>query len=218
MELSDRLNFFQVPKLLLLEQTDFKNGSDALFDQINDFFNGRSVVIRSSAKDEDGFHESAAGKYHSVLNVSSKDKESIFNALQQVVTSYSKSDSSELNHQVIVQEMVTQTIMSGVLFTHELSTGAPYYVINYDDVTGRTDSVTSGNGEYSNRTLYIRRDGKDSIRSQRFQHLISAVNELEYVLHSKHIDIEFAMNDKFEAKLFQVRSLTGTKKMGLQRT
>lgn len=212
MELRSRLNLFEIPKLLLLEQTDIHIGSNVLFDQISDFFKGKSVVIRSSAKDEDGSHESSAGKYHSVLNVSSKDKESIFNALQQVVTSYSKSDSSELNHQVIVQEMVTQTIMSGVLFTHELSTGAPYYVINYDDVTGTTDSVTSGTGEYSNRTLYIRRDGKGSIRSQRFQHLISAVNELEYVLHSEHIDIEFAMNDKLEAKLFQVRSLTGTKK------
>jgi len=212
LELRSRLNLFEIPKLLLLEQIDLQKGSNVLFDQINDFFSGKSVVIRSSAKDEDGFHESSAGKYHSELNVSSKDKDSIFNALQQVVASYSKSGSSDLNHQVIVQEMVTETIMSGVLFTHELSSGAPYYVINYDDVTGRTDSVTSGTGEYSNRTLYIRRDGKDSIRSQRFKHLISAVKELEYILNSKNLDIEFAMNDKFEPKLFQVRSLTGTQK------
>ena len=31
----------------------------------------------------------------------------------------------------------------GVIFTHELNTGAPYYVINYDDKSGSTDSVTS---------------------------------------------------------------------------
>lgn len=212
MELRSRLNLFEIPKLLLLEQTDIHIGSNVLFDQISDFFKGKSVVIRSSAKDEDGSHESSAGKYHSELNVSSKDKVSFFNALQQVVASFSKSCSSDLNHQVIVQEMVTETIMSGVLFTHELSTGAPYYVINYDDVTGSTDSVTSGIGEYSNRTLYIRRDEKGSIRSQRFQHLLTAVKELEYILNSEHIDIEFAMNDKFEPKLLQVRSLTGTRK------
>ena len=212
MELSDRLNFFQVPKLLLLHQTDIQKDSDILFDQISDFFKGRSVVIRSSANDEDGKLNSSAGKYHSELNVSSKNKDSVLNALKQVIVSYAKSGPSTHNHQVIVQEMVTETIMSGVLFTHELSSGAPYYVINYDDVTGTTDSVTSGTGEYSNRTLYIRRDGKDSIRSKRFKHLISAVKELEYILDSEHIDIEFAMNDKFEPKLFQVRSLTGTRK------
>jgi hypothetical protein len=212
LELRSRLNLFEIPKLLLLEQTDIHIGSNVLFDQISDFFKGRSVVIRSSAKDEDGFNESSAGKYHSELNVSSKNKDSVLNAIRQVLASYSKSSSSNLSQQVIVQEMVTETIMSGVLFTHELSTGAPYYVINYDDVTGTTDSVTSGSGEYSNRTLYIRRDGKDSIRSQRFKHLISAVKELEYILDSEHIDIEFAMNDKFEPKLFQVRTLTGTRK------
>jgi len=169
-------------------------------------------VVRSSAKDEDGNLASSAGKYHSELNVSSADEDSVLNALRKVIASYSKSGSSNLNHQVIIQEMVTETIMSGVLFTHELSTGAPYYVINYDDVTGSTDSVTSGIGEYSNRTLYIRRDEKGSIRSQRFQHLLTAVKELEYILNSEHIDIEFAMNDKFEPKLLQVRSLTGTRK------
>ena len=108
--------------------------------------------------------------------------------------------------------MIVRPIMSGVLFSHELATGAPYYVINYDDVTGSTDSVTSGIGEYSNRTLYIRRNGQESIRSERFKSLISAVRELEDTLKTNHIDIEFAMNDKLEPILFQARPLTGTTK------
>lgn len=54
MELRSRLNLFEIPKLLLLEQTDIHIGSNVLFDQISDFFKGKSVVIRSSAKDEDG--------------------------------------------------------------------------------------------------------------------------------------------------------------------
>ena len=30
-----------------------------------------------------------------------------------------------------------------------------YYSINYDDITGRTDTVTSGSSEHSNKTLYV---------------------------------------------------------------
>ena len=32
---------------------------------------------------------------------------------------------------------------------------APYFVINYDDITGSTDSVTSGKGHASNKLLCV---------------------------------------------------------------
>ena len=54
--------------------------------------------------------------------------------------------------------MVRNIYSSGVIFTKDLETGANYYVINYDDVTGKTNTVTSGQGDYSNRTLYIHRE------------------------------------------------------------
>ena len=51
-----------------------------------------------------------------------------------------------------MQEMVRDVVLGGVVFTHELNTGAPYYVVNYDDTSGLTNTVTSGAGEYANRT------------------------------------------------------------------
>jgi hypothetical protein len=104
--------------------------------------------------------------------------------------------------------MVQNTSMSGVVFTHDLNTGAPYYVINYDDQSGLTDTVTSGNGEYANRTLYIHRNSVDKIRSERFTILLQAIKELELVMDSQFLDIEFALGEDLIPYLLQVRGIT----------
>ena len=51
--------------------------------------------------------------------------------------------------------MVLNTKISGVIFTHTLSRGAPYYVINYDDESGSTDSITSSKSENSSTILFL---------------------------------------------------------------
>ena len=58
------------------------------------------------------------------------------------------------NSQVLIQPFVTDVAMSGVIFTCDL-VGAPYYIINYDDVSGRTDSITSGQKVILGRPLYL---------------------------------------------------------------
>ena len=110
--------------------------------------------------------------------------------------------------EVIIQVMVQDTTMSGVIFTHDLNTGAPYYVINYDDKSGLTDTVTSGGGEYSNRTLYVHRNSINKLRSERFTKLLQAVQELEQVMESQFLDIEFALGKDLTPYLLQVRAIT----------
>ena len=104
--------------------------------------------------------------------------------------------------------MVNNVVCSGVIFTHELNTGAPYYVVNYDDTSGSTDSVTSGSGDYSNRTLYIHRSSSEKIKSPRFSVLIDAVRELEIIIGCNFLDIEFAVDENFKPFLLQVRYIT----------
>ena len=143
-----------------------------------------------------------------MLNIPSNDPEKITKAINKVITSYEKKRPLLSDDEVIVQEMVQNTSMSGVIFTHDLNTGAPYYVINYDDQSGLTDTVTSGLGEYANRTLYIHRNSIDKVRSERFIKLLQAVQELEKVAESEFLDIEFALGKDLKPYLLQVREIT----------
>ena len=44
---------------------------------------------------------------------------------------------------IIVQELIEKVQISGVIFTNDINSNAPYYLINYDE-SGKTDLVTSG--------------------------------------------------------------------------
>ena len=204
-ELSSKFN---VPKLLTFSVSELTNEQDTCFEKIQSYFGSLPVAIRSSAGDEDGKDSSSAGLYESVLDVPSDDKEQVLSAIAEVITSYEKIRPCKSEDRVIVQEMINNPSCSGVVFTHELNTGAPYYVINYDDVSGLTNTVTSGGGEYANRTLYVHRGALDSIRSERFKILLNAVAELEVIMNNKFLDIEFAIDNDLTPHLFQVRSIT----------
>jgi len=47
-------------------------------------------------------------------------------------------------NQIIVQQQTKNIIASGVVFTRTLEKNAPYYVVNYDDSSELTNTVTSG--------------------------------------------------------------------------
>jgi glutamine kinase len=206
--LENKLSVFHIPKFLFFEVSDFIDNKSNWIKEIISFFNGCRIVIRSSANDEDGAQFSQAGQYTSVLDVPSDDHETISAAIAKVIESFKPNDQKTGQDEVIVQEMVLNTSMSGVVFTHDLNSGAPYCVINYDDVSGLTNTVTSGDGEYANRTLYIHRGAVQSLRSERFQRLMLAIQELEHVMGSQFLDVEFALSQNFTPYLLQVRTIT----------
>ena len=137
---------FKIPDLLHFKVDEFQLESTKVLKNIETKFCGHKVAIRSSAADEDGCKNSLAGEYASVLNISSNNPEEIIRAINLVIASYEKKRPLMADDEVIIQEMVKNTTMSGVIFTYDLNTGAPYYVINYDDQSGLTDTVTSGGG------------------------------------------------------------------------
>ena len=150
--------------------------------------------------------------YDSVLNVQTNNKKDIIDAITKVFKSYkAKKNSNILKSEIIVQEMVLKVHSSGVIFTHDLNDGSPYYVVNYDDKTGLTNTVTSGSNIHSNMSLNVSRERINELRSQRFKKLLYSVKELELVLGSKYIDIEFVIDKKLNMYLLQVREISNKK-------
>ena len=208
--LSSKLDKFIIPKCILINVGDWVNNQQHQIKSIEKEFDGKILVVRSSASDEDGALNSLAGEYDSVLNVPSDNRNAVVSAVEKVITSYAKKKDNIDSEEILIQEMVLNVSMSGVVFTHELNTGAPYYVINYDDVSGLTNTVTAGDGEYANRTLYIHRGAAKSqlVRSIRFQRLIEAIMDLESEISNQFLDIEFALDENFQPYLLQVREIT----------
>jgi phosphohistidine swiveling domain-containing protein len=196
-----------IPDFTYISIAEWRKSPDEFMDRVADQFSDRTVIVRSSASSEDSADQAMAGLYDSVPHIKAGDPAQIQYAMTQVAESYQKIGVLEdaKNH-ILVQVMIRDVLMSGVLFTQDLTTGAPYYVINYDDVTGRTDTVTGG-GEYSNRTMYVHRGARKALRSPRFEVLIDAVMELEDVIGSTSLDVEFAVDADLNVHLFQVRQI-----------
>lgn len=130
-----------------------------ILQRIQEKFLGQKIVVRSSALSEDSWTSSNAGGFDSVLDVLSSDAGQVATAIERVVASYGDSNNG---HQVLVQEMLRDVKVSGVVFTRTLNVGAPYYTINYDDSTSSTDTVTGGSGR-DLRTLVVHRSVVDSL-------------------------------------------------------
>ena len=127
--------------------------SQQVLSRIQQHFPGLSLVIRSSALSEDGFSHSNAGACTSLLNIDGRNLTALQTAIEHVIASYP--DSNPRN-QVLVQPMLGGVIASGVAFTRGLSNGAPYYLVNYDDVSGSTESITSGTSDQHKTLVMLR--------------------------------------------------------------
>jgi choline kinase len=169
----------------------WREDSAALLSQIRQQFCDTRLVVRSSALIEDGFAGSHAGAFRSVLNVMGSSDTAVRQALEEVISSY---PCSNPDNQVLIQPMLVDVIASGVVFTRTLTCGAPYYIVNYDDTTGSTESITGG-GDCKHATLVIRRDADELHPGipEKFRPLLPAVREIESLLGYDSLDMEFAI-------------------------
>jgi hypothetical protein len=176
-----------------------------------------SLIVRSSAQDEDQVRRSMAGHYISIPHV--LGKQAIEHAINRVFNSYqnppeaasqAKSQADRL-HQVLIQPMLVDLAVCGVAFSQDPNTGSPYIVISYDSRVESTDKVTSGTSNEI-RTFYYLKGSQVALPSL-LKPIIDLIKELEgyNLLGSKEeqaLDIEFAIDKENQVFLLQVRPLS----------
>lgn len=209
--LQGRLSSGMVPPFMRFTVSEWKVDRTTVLEAIGkELQDAGDLIVRSSALSEDGGIYAQAGAFLSVPYVRPNDTDGLQDAVEKTIASYGKSEEASQGRQtdqVIVQEMVRNVSMSGVLFTQDLSSGAPYFVINYDDESGSTDTITAGTG-YSNRTIYIYRDAWKEVQSERFRKLLEAVLEIETLTGDGCLDVEFALDAHLNVYILQVRRIT----------
>ena len=138
---------------------------------------------------EDTEKGSMAGAFKSVLNVNIKNIDDIINSIKTVIKSFDNNP----ENQVLIQPMVEDVAMSGVIMTKVFDDGSPYYVVNFDDSTGKTDTVTSGNS--INKTVYVYNGFKEEdFDSLYLLEVLRLAKKLESHYKDLPLDIEFAVN------------------------
>ncbi|HET7320956.1 MAG TPA: PEP/pyruvate-binding domain-containing protein [Longimicrobiaceae bacterium] len=178
----------EVLDLVAFEVAEWKARRREVIETIRTRLGRRPLAVRSSAVREDGANESMAGQFTSCLGVNGADRRAVARAVDAVVGSYG----GDPRDQVLVQPMVTAVEMSGVVMTRALDDGAPYYVVNYDDESGRTDSITGGHGV--NKTVYVyRRADARHVASERVRRVLAMAAELEALYPGVPLDIEFCL-------------------------
>jgi len=172
-------------------------------DQIlSNFSDKESYIVRSSALNENTSKKSMAGYYESILNV--KGYKNLKEAIEKVIQSYDKKQNPK--DEILIQPMLKNVTLSGVAFSVDPATGAPYKVINYD-ISSDTTSITSG--MKNAKTFVVAKTPKNI--SPEMKKILNLIEELQKLCKIDHLDIEFSFSKK-DLYLLQVRPLIIDKK------
>jgi phosphohistidine swiveling domain-containing protein len=189
-----------IPKFLYFTKQDFQNKKKSLLRKINLTFR-ESIIIRSSAKDEDSKKLSNAGKYNSII-IKKKEFYKIEDSINILISEFKKK-----NDQILIQKLIDKPEISGVLFTKDKNTNSHYYQISFD-TSKRSDLVTSGKFNPSLKSLIIFKKSKKV--PKKFSKLIEITKNLEKIFKNDRLDIEFCIKNN-KLNILQCRPLLGKK-------
>lgn len=162
------------------------------------------LIVRSSARNEDTAEQSNAGKFLSVADV--EGEASLKGAVREVAAAMG----GEKENQIFIQPCLSHVELCGVAFTADPNTGGNYYILNYDDTTGSTSSVTDGTGQSLKTYYHFKAAPVDPPAP--LDQVVALCRELEGLFERPTLDIEFAVSGG-QLYLLQVRPLVLTRPM-----
>lgn len=137
--LQSRLKTARIAPLVRFTVADWRQDCRGCLAQISSSLDAVPWIVRSSCQQEDGAGKSNAGVFLTLSNVSATDLES---AIEQVIASYGEAVDAD---EVLIQPMLKNVVRSGVAFSHDPNTCAPYRVVNWSEGCDTT-RVTGGHG------------------------------------------------------------------------
>ena len=206
--LSRKLKKSKIEELYYFTLKQWALNKKSIMKKIRRYFKNKIVVVRSSSLSEDRINSSNAGVYHTELDVDVKDNYLLHNAITKVKNSLKKNKYNK-DDQIIIQEQSMDVSISGVCLTRNLQNNSPYYIINFDDISKRTDTVTSG--LVGKKTEIIKKEQAINIPSE-WKNLINSIQEIEKLIPELALDIEFAIDKKGNVIIYQVRPLAANSK------
>ena len=212
---SFKLKNIGVPRFIFFNLSEWKKNKQKLILQIINQLN-KKICIRSSYYKEDNAKSSLAGKFDSFINIKNEKKNIIY-SVENLIHQYRKYNSKSnffFKNYFLIQNYIQTSICSGVITNYALGDGAPYYSINYNDLSNSTLSVTAGDKD-SSRVLHISRNSKENIRSLKFKKIIEAIKKIEKIYNYKPVDIEFAVGKNLKVYILQIRPISTTFKWKL---
>ena len=202
--LQSRLKYSKIERILDFTVDDWNKNKNQILQQVKSTFYKKKVIIRSSAIGEDSDYSSEAGSYESILNINSSSRTQLISAINKVIKSYAHKKNFNLKNQILIQTQAVDIVTSGVIFSRTPDNGAPYYVINFEDGIS-TIGVTHGS---VGNTIKIARHLCIKTIGEKWKSLLQSVKEIETVVQSNSLDIEFGITKNSTIVIFQVRPIT----------
>jgi hypothetical protein len=139
-------------------------------------------IVRSSCGREDSASTSNAGAFLSISNV---DSGGLASAVDQVIAAYGVVHPTD---EVLIQPMLTQVVRSGVAFSHDPNTCAPYRVVNWSEGDDTT-AVTGGMGG----RVWQQAANSAVSPGPTFSPVVALLDELLTLFGNVPLDCEFAV-------------------------
>ena len=201
------LKYAQIPPFLYFSVGEWRSRSENILHKTAAFMSKRLLAVRSSARCENLSGASLAGHFRSCLNVEN-DRKSVREAVERVIASMG----GHRDDQVLIQEMVVDVSLSGVISTRDSDTSAPYYRIEYDE-SSATDLVTRG-AEGHKTILFHRHSPRELIGPDWVRRVLDASSELERFWSLTPLHIEFAQTNDGKIQILQVRPISCREQRG----